>query len=365
MDADLEQDYISIVQTMREQIAVLKAKLTVQQSKGLEEDWERSHSQEAAALVQELRQLKEEERFLRQELQTYGDFGEAEEGNLLEIRRLTGELALAKAEFEEMAGKAKSQTHSPAHSQLNSVNKKLAALTAENIELSQRLALLEGERRTVSEHYTAVVATVQAEDRLKHRIQHLQLVSAQKDREMDLLAGENCLGTSAAESIRAESASLSLQLQQLQAKAAELEAAEVAALQSSSVAQKLKAELKQLEVTLLSKQKLLKVKEEELSSFQAQYERLKAELELVNEEKHAFQLSLMGSPQATERIREVAVASSLQQTPKGAKAHFQMSPALQTKSAGRLAAKPCVQPAAPLFGGSYARLHSKGRENRG
>jgi len=359
MDADLEQDYISIVQTMREQIAVLKAKLTVQQSKGQEEDWERSHSKEAAALVRELRQLKEEERLLRRELQTYGEVGEAEEGNLQEIQRLSEELANAKAEFEEIAGKAKSQHHSPANSRLNYVNKKLATLTAENIELSQRLSLLEEERKVVSEQYTAAVSRGRSEDKMKLRVKHLEQVIGQKDREIDQLEAENSPGSVKFDQIQAETSALSLQLQQLQTRAAQLESAETAALQSSSVAQKLKAEVKQLEVTLLSKQKLLKVKEEELSSFQAQYERLKAELELVNEENHAFKLSLIGTQ---------AVASSLNPTPKGAKAHFRLGPgpAPQTKSADRLGSKPNVQAAAPLFAGSYARLHaSRSRENKG
>ena len=194
---------------------------------------------------------------------------------------------------------------------------------------------------------------------MKLRVKHLEQVIGQKDREIDQLEAENSPGSVKFDQIQAETSALSLQLQQLQARAAQLESAETAALQSSSVAQKLKAEVKQLEVTLLSKQKLLKVKEEELSSFQTQYERLKAELELVNEENHAFKLSLMGTQ---------AVASSLNPTPKGAKAHFRLGPGPtpQTKSAERLGSKTNVQAAAPLLAGSYARLHaSRSRENKG
>lgn len=364
MDSDLEQDYISIVQTMREQIAVLKAKLTVQQGKANEEDWERSHSKEAARLVRELRQLREEEQGLKRELQTYGDLGGQEEAQLQEVQRLSEELALAKAAFEEMAG---SQHHSPTQSRLNYANKKLGSLTAENIELSQRLTQLEAERKTASERFTAVVTKTRSEDRLKLRIKHLEQVTSAKDMEIkELEAADTTANSSQIDQIHSESAALSLQFQQLQAKVEQLEAAETAALESTAVAQKLKSELKQLDVTLQSKRKLLKIKEEELLSFQAQYQRLKAELDLVSEEHTAYQLSLMGTPKASDRgVREIPIAASVNHTPKGAKACFRIGQAPQTKSAGRIAGtKPQVQPAAPLFG-SYAKLHaSKSRDNR-
>jgi myosin heavy subunit len=366
MDSDLEQDYISIVQTMREQIAVLKAKLTVQQGRANEEDWERSHSKEAARLMRELRQLREEEQELRRDLQAYGEVGAGEEAHLQEVQRLSEELALAKAAFEEMAGNAQSQHHSPTNSRLSYANKKLGSLTAENIDLSQRLTLLEAERKSASERFTAVVTKVRSEDKLKMRIRQLEQVATAKDMEIrELETANTAASSSQIEQIHSETAALSLQLQQLQAKADQLEAAETAALESTTVAQKLKNELKQLDVTLQSKRKLLKIKEEELISFQAQYQRLKAELDLVNEEHTAYQLSLMGSPQASDRGREAPIAASLNHTPKGVKASFRIGPAPQTKSAGRIAAKPSVQTAMPLFG-SYARLHaSRSRDNRG
>ena len=367
MDSDLEQDYISIVQTMRDQIAVLKAKLTVQQGRANEEDWERSHSKEAARLMRELRQLREEEQELRKDLQAYGDVGAGEEAHLQEVQRLSEELALAKAAFEEVAGTTKSQHHSPTNSRLSYANKKLGSLTAENIELSQRLTQLEAERKSASERFTAAVTKVRSEDRLKLRIKQLEQVATAKDMEIkELEAADTSTNSSQIDQIHSETAALSLQLQQLQAKADQLEAAETAALESTTVAQKLKNELKQLDVTLQSKRKLLKIKEDELTSFQAQYQRLKAELDLVNEEHTAYQLSLMGTPQASDRMREAPIAASLNPTPKGAKAGFRFGPAPQTKSAGRMAAaKPQVQTAVPLFG-SYARLHaSRSRDNRG
>ena len=344
MDSDLEQDYITIVQTMQEQIQLLKAKLN---SQGYRE--ERGKRWEDAV---ELRKLREEEKELRRELMEFGEIAGDEEIDenpvFAEVRRLSEELLSVKAEYDSMAGSLKSPPHSPTNLRLNHASRKLSFLTSENIELSDRLATLEAERKIASERYTGLIDRVKSEDRSRLKVKFLEKVNAEKELELrDLMeksseitlengfSSENTQNQ--LEQINFETVKLTKHLKALQMKCAALESAETAALESTSIAQKLKSEVKQLDLTLQHKRKMLKIKEEELESFKSQFERLNSELRQVNDENNAFKMSLMSSPETKPGVSH-------------------------TKSAGKLTAKP---PKEPLFSSSYAQKYVRSRENRG